>query len=136
MIHAVCLKLHDLINVSPKFEDLFKQSEEQTQEANQFKNKKPVVMPDRPMHLWKSSLSFYWKLEKIFLSAKNFLAEIDQQGLAKDSRQNVIYATQYIKKNIIKDEFLIALATEIDALEILARFTEQIEFNDMICLLI
>ena len=50
--------------------------------------------------------------------------------MAKGSRQNVIYATHYIKKNIIKDKFLIALATEIDVLEILVRVTKQIEFND------
>lgn len=62
--------------------------------------------------------------------SRKFLAEIDKQNLAKDSQQNVIYATHYIKKNSIKDEFLIALATEIDVLEILVRFTKQIQFND------
>ena len=62
--------------------------------------------------------------------SRKFLAEIDKQNLAKDSQQNVIYATHYIKKNINKDEFLIALATEIDVLEILVRFTKQIKFND------
>ena len=62
--------------------------------------------------------------------SRKFLAEIDKQGLTKNSQQNVIYATHYIKKNIIKDEFLIALATEIDVLEILVRFTKPIEFND------
>ena len=62
--------------------------------------------------------------------SRKFLAEIDKQNLAKDSQQNVIYATHYIKKNTIKDEFLIALATEIDVLEILVRFTKQIQFND------
>lgn len=72
MIHTVCVKLHDLVNVSPKFEDLFKQRQEQTQEANQFKNKKPVIMSEPPMHCWGSSLRFYWKLEKIFLSVENF----------------------------------------------------------------
>lgn len=73
MIHTVCVKLHDLVNVSPKFEDLSKRSQEQTQEANQFKNKKPVVMSQHPMHRRESSLRFYWKREKLFLSAENFL---------------------------------------------------------------
>lgn len=73
MIHTVCVKLHDLVNVSPKFEDLFKRSQKQTQQANQFKNKKPVVMSQHPMHHWESSLRFYWKMEKLFLSAEHFL---------------------------------------------------------------
>ena len=73
MIDTVCVKLHDLVNVSPKFEDLFKRSQEQIQETNQFKNKKPVVMSEHPMHHWESSLRFYWKMEKLFLSAENFL---------------------------------------------------------------
>ena len=68
--------------------------------------------------------------EKTISVSRKFLAEIDKQNLAKDSQQNVIYATHYIKKNTIKDEFLIALATEIDVLEILVRFTKQIQFND------
>ena len=71
-------------------------------------------MSEYPMHRWESSLIFYWKSEKLYLSAENFLAEIDQQNLAKDYLQNVTYATHYIKKNIIKEEFLIALPTEID----------------------
>ena len=102
MIHTVCVKLHDLINANPKFEDHFKQSQEQNQEASQFKSKKPVLTSEPPMHCWGSSLRFSWKLNKLFLSAENFKAEIDQQGFAKDSWQNVIYATHYIKKEIIK----------------------------------
>ena len=69
-------------------------------------------------------------MKKLFLSAENLLAKIDQ-GLAKDSQRNEIYATHNIKKNIAKEEFLIDLATEIDLLEILVHFTRQTEFNDL-----
>ena len=79
MIPTACVTLHYLVNVSPKFEDFFKKSQEQTHEANQFKNKKPVVMSERPMYRWGGSLRFYWKLEKLLLSAENFSAKIYQQ---------------------------------------------------------
>ena len=79
MIPTACVTLHYLVNVSPKFEDFFKKSQEQTQEANQFKNKKPVVMSERPMYRWGGSLRFYWKLEKLLLSAENSSAKIYQQ---------------------------------------------------------
>ena len=35
------------------------------------------------------------------------------------------------KKNIVKEEFVIDLATEIDVLEILVHLTRQTEFNDL-----
>ena len=48
--HMLSTKLHDLVNASTRFEDLFKKSQLQTQEANQFKGNKPAAFCDQPMH--------------------------------------------------------------------------------------
>ena len=128
--HMLSTKLHDLVNASTRFEDLFKKSQLQTQEANQFKGNKPAAFCDQPMHQWESTLKFYTKLEKLLLSVENFLTEIDEQGLAKNTQQTLIYPAHFIKKNIIKEELLIIIATEIDALEKFVHFTKQIEYTD------
>ena len=126
MIHPVCVnfhdlitvdsKFHDLITVSAKFQDLFKWGQEQTQEGNQFKTKKSVAASEHPTHCWENSLRYCRKLEKLFLPVENFLADMDQKGLAKDSRQNMMHAAHYIKSNII-EEFLTVLITETGVLE-------------------
>ena len=128
--HMLSTKLHDLVNASTRFEDLFKKSQLQTQEANQFKGNKPAVFCDRTMHWWESTLKFYTKLEKLLLSVENFLAETDKQHLAKNTLQTLIYPVHFIKKNIIKKELLIRIATEIDVLEMFVHFTKQIEYTD------
>ena len=79
------------------------------------------------MHWWESTLKFYTKLGKLLLSVENFLAEIDEQGLAKSTQQAFIYPAHFIKKNIIKEELLMTIATEIDVLEKFVHFTKQIE---------
>ena len=123
-------KLHDLVNASTRLEDLFKKSQLQIQEANQFKGNKPTAFCDQPMHQWDSTLKFYTKLEKLLLLVENFLAEIDEQGLAKSPQQTLIYPAHFIKKNIIKEELLITIATEIDVLEKFVHFTKQIEYTN------
>ena len=123
-------KLHNLVNASTRFEDLFKKSQLETQETNQFKSNKPTASCDRPMHQLESTLRFYRKLEKLLLSVENFLAEIDEQGLAKNTQQTPIYPAHFIKKNIIKKELLITIITEIDVLEKFVHFTKQIRYTD------
>ena len=50
LIHDISCKLYDLVNASPKFEDLFRKCQILTQECDQFKRKKPATLSDRPMH--------------------------------------------------------------------------------------
>ena len=128
--HMLSTKLHDLVNASTRFEDLFKKSQLQTEEANQFKGNKPAAFCDRPMHQWESTLKLYTKLQKLLLSVENFLAEIDEQGLAKNTQQTLIYPAHFMKKNIIKEELLITIATEIDVLQKFVHFIKQIEYTD------
>ena len=130
MVHTVCMKFFDLVNASPRFDDLFKKSQIHTQEASQFKANKPVALCDRPMHRWESTLKFYLKLEKVLLSVENFLAEIDEQGMAKDPKRTHIFPHHYIKRKITTDEFLITMAVDIDVLKILVNFTKMTEFID------
>lgn len=42
------------------------------------------------MQQWESTLKFYTKVEKLLPSVQNFVAEIDEQGLAKDTQQTYI----------------------------------------------
>ena len=42
------------------------------------------------MQQWESTLKFYTTVEKLLPSVQNFLAEIDEQGLAKDTQQTYI----------------------------------------------
>lgn len=84
------IKMNDLVNVSTRFDDLFKKSQLHTHEANQFKDKKPAAFYNWPMQQWKSTLKFYTKVEKLLLSVQNFLAGIYEQSLAKDAQQTYI----------------------------------------------
>ena len=56
----------------------------------QFKDKKPAAFYNWPMQQWESTLKFYTTVEKLLPSVQNFLAEIDEQGLAKDTQQTYI----------------------------------------------
>ena len=73
--------------------------------ANQFKGNKPAAFCDRPMRWCESTLKFYSKLENLFLSVENFLAEIDEQGLAKNAQQAPIYPAHFIKKKSLKRNY-------------------------------
>ena len=56
--------------------------------------------------------------------------KIDEQGLAKNTQQTINYPAHFIKKNIIKEELLITIATEIDVLQKFVHFIKQIEYTD------
>ena len=123
--HMASTKLHDLMNGSTRFEDLFKKSQLQTQEVKQFKGNKPAAFCDGPMHWWESTLKFYTKLKKLLLSVENCLAEIDED---KPRIPNKHLLTQFISlKRIL---LLITVATEIDVLEKFVHFTNQVGYTD------
>ena len=128
--HNIREKLFDLVNASPKFEDLFKESQLQTFESKVFKGGQPVVMSDRPMHRWESTLKFDLKLERLLLSTENFLSEIESRGWAKDAKQKKIYPANFLMKKFPTDEFLVTMAVETDVLEILIHFVKNTEFAD------
>ena len=107
-------KVHGLVNVSTRFEDLIKKGQLDTHKANQFKGNKPAAFCGRPMHQCESTLKFYTKLQKLLLSVENFLAKINEQGLAKNTQQTLVYPAHFIKRNIIKEELLITIAIEIE----------------------
>ena len=52
LTHDISCKLYNLINASPKFEDLFRECQILTQECDQFKGKKPVTLSDQPMYIF------------------------------------------------------------------------------------
>lgn len=128
--HEISCKLFDLVNASPKFEDLFKQCQVQTQESKQFKSNKPVTLSDRPMNRWESTLKFNRKILKLLLSIESFLAEIKERRWAENAKQTQIFPANYLRKKFPKVKYLLTIATETDILEILVGFILKTEFID------
>ena len=128
--HTIREKLFDLVNASPKFEDLFKRCQVHTHEAEQFKDKEAVGLGDKPMHRWESTQRFNLKLSRLLLSTETFLAEIQERRWATKAKQKKIYPANYLKNNFAKDEFLITMAIETDVLEVLIHFVRNTEFVD------
>ena len=64
------------------------------------------------------------------LRIENFFAEIYDQGLAKNAQETTIYPAHFIKQNIIKEELLVTITSEIDTLEKGVHFPKQIEYTD------
>ena len=128
--HNIREKLFDLVNASPKFEDLFKECQRHTFESKVFKDEEPVVMSNRPMHRWESTLKFDLNLEKLLLSTENFLSEVHERRWATNANQTKIYPANYLMKKFPKDEFLVTMAIETDVLEVLIHFVKNTEFAD------
>ena len=123
-------KLHDVMTASCQVDKIFKDAQNNTQEALQFKNKKSVQIGGRSMHRWESDLHACRRSIKILESIINTLEDMVRRGLCNDPHRPLMYSTRNVLK-ISKDaEFWANLGWRENTLSALVKYIINMEYSE------
>ena len=123
-------KIHDIITASCQVDKIFKDSQDSTGEAKQFKNDKAVQVGGRPMHRWESDYHACVRISKIQQSIMVTMESMISKGLCSDPQRTIMYSMRNVLKVIKDAEFWANVKWREDVLSALVKYIINMEYSE------